>query len=78
MPRLASEFRRVLTCGVALRQVASKKNFQLTPPGNADDIVFLFGKLRRNTYVCDFKPPMSCVQAFMAALSAFEHRMGIS
>ena len=35
-------------------------------------------QVSRDTYVMDYKPPLSCIQAFLTVLSSFEHRLGVS
>jgi len=59
-------------------RLPSKKNFILVPCDNEEDVVCIFGKVRKDTYALDFKPPLSMLQAFLAALSSFEHRMGLT
>ena len=41
-------------------------------------MICLFGKVSKDRYVMDFKPPLSCIQAFLTVLSSFEHRLGVS
>lgn len=50
----------------------SSKNFQLTPFGDAEKSVLLFGKRAEGTYSLDFMAPLSPFAAFGIALSVYD------
>ena len=53
----------------------SVKNFQLAPAGGTSDDLYLnFGKTAKDTFSCDFRRPLSAVQAFGIAMANFEVR----
>eukprot|EP01012_Entosiphon_sulcatum_P007923 TRINITY_DN14150_c0_g1_i1.p1 TRINITY_DN14150_c0_g1~~TRINITY_DN14150_c0_g1_i1.p1 ORF type:complete len:365 (+),score=34.48 TRINITY_DN14150_c0_g1_i1:559-1653(+) len=52
----------------------SVKNFQLIAD-DRDAIVMQFGKVGKNNFTLDFQYPLSGLQAFAIALSAFDHKL---
>lgn len=51
-------------------RVASVKNFQLTrATDERKEVILQFGKIGDDRFVLDYKPPMSRLQAFAAALA---------
>lgn len=53
----------------------SKKNFQLVPQNNKDDIILQFGKKRKHHYSMDLSYPLSPVQAFGIVLSTLAAKL---
>jgi hypothetical protein len=56
--------------------VASVKNFQLSPddePGSP--VVLQFGKSGDETFTCDFRWPLTPLQAFAICLSSFDSKL---
>jgi hypothetical protein len=51
--------------------LASAKNFQLEVVGKPEKVKLLFGKVGAHQFVLDFHRPLSTIQAFAAAVSAF-------
>jgi len=51
--------------------MASAKNFQLEVVDKPDKVKFLFGKVGDHQFVLDYHRPLSTIQAFAAAVSAF-------
>jgi len=54
-------------------KMISVKNFQLVRPGNVDDVLLQFGKFNDERFILDFQYPLSPLQAFCIALTAFEY-----
>lgn len=52
--------------------IASTKNFQLVHPSDASSVTLLFGRMGVETFSLDFQWPLSPLQAFAIACSAFE------
>lgn len=54
--------------------VPSVKNFQLIHPTDKTYIILTFGKVGDNTYVMDYKYPLSAVKAFSICLAALDNK----
>ena len=59
-------------------KLASKKNFQLVSVDDLDDTVMVFGKVTKNKFSIDYKPPMTIVQVLCVALSSFADKMMVT
>ncbi|GBF90909.1 hypothetical protein Rsub_03764 [Raphidocelis subcapitata] len=56
--------------------VASVKNFQLSPDDEPGTPVLLqFGKIGEETFTCDFRWPLTALQAFAICLSSFDSKL---
>eukprot|EP00762_Andalucia_godoyi_P008713 ANDGO_00449.mRNA.1 Tubby protein homolog 1 len=55
--------------------MASVKNFQLIDADRPSDVIMQFGKVDENTFTLDFANPLSALQAFLIALSSFDHKL---
>lgn len=55
--------------------VASVKNFQLVAEGDPDTVVLQFGKAGDETFTCDFRWPLTPLQAFGICLSSFDSKL---
>ena len=55
----------------------SIKNFQMVIENDEgkEEIVMQFGRMSDNEFFCDFSYPLSLIQAFGIALSAFDSRL---
>ncbi|KAI8477383.1 MAG: tubby C-terminal-like domain-containing protein [Monoraphidium minutum] len=54
---------------------ASVKNFQLAADGDAETVVLQFGKAGDETFTCDFRWPLTPLQAFAICLSSFDSKL---
>jgi hypothetical protein len=54
--------------------VPSVKNFQLVHPLDKTYILLTFGKIGANTYVMDYKYPLTAVDAFSICLAALDNK----
>lgn len=54
---------------------ASVKNFQLVEEGDNDTVMLQFGKVSTNRFTLDFRYPLSPMQAFSIALSAYDFKL---
>ena len=55
---------------------ASVKNFQIVHEINTDYIVMQFGKVQKDAYTCDYSYPICALQAFAAALTSLDNKLG--
>jgi tubby-related protein 1 len=55
--------------------MASVKNFQLIDADRPQEVVMQFGKVDENVFTLDFAHPLSALQAFLIALSSFDHKL---
>jgi len=55
--------------------VASVKNFQLVTAEDPDTVVLQFGKVGDETFTCDFRWPLTALQAFAICLSSFDSKL---
>eukprot|EP01006_Ploeotia_vitrea_P060103 TRINITY_DN75306_c0_g1_i1.p1 TRINITY_DN75306_c0_g1~~TRINITY_DN75306_c0_g1_i1.p1 ORF type:complete len:389 (-),score=34.25 TRINITY_DN75306_c0_g1_i1:113-1279(-) len=55
--------------------LASVKNFQLVDPSDPSKVVMQFGKINENKFTLDYQYPVSGLQAFGIALSAFDGKL---
>ena len=55
--------------------VASVKNFQLAADGDPHTVVLQFGKAGGETFTCDFRWPLTPLQAFAICLSSFDSKL---
>jgi hypothetical protein len=54
---------------------ASVKNFQLAEPENPNKVFLQFGKVDSNKFTLDYRFPLSGIQAFCIAISAFDSKL---
>eukprot|EP00882_Tetradesmus_deserticola_P008942 GHRQ01009434.1.p2 GENE.GHRQ01009434.1~~GHRQ01009434.1.p2 ORF type:complete len:166 (-),score=42.34 GHRQ01009434.1:445-942(-) len=54
---------------------ASVKNFQLVTEAEPDALVLQFGKVSDSCFTCDFKWPLSPLQAFCICLASFDNKL---
>jgi tubby-related protein 1 len=54
---------------------ASVKNFQLAEPENPNKVFLQFGKVDSNKFNLDYRMPLSAIQAFCIAISAFDSKL---
>ncbi|KAL0490457.1 tubby-like protein [Acrasis kona] len=54
---------------------ASVKNFQLAEPENMNKVFLQFGKVDQNKFTLDYRHPLSAIQAFSIAISAFDSKL---
>ena len=57
-------------------KMPSVKNFQLCDPKQPQRVVMQFGKCEENKYCMDYAAPLTLIQAFGIALSAFDNKLG--
>jgi tubby-related protein 1 len=55
--------------------VASVKNFQLVADDDPEAVVLQFGKVGDESFTCDFRWPLTALQAFGIALSSFDGKL---
>eukprot|EP00937_MAST-01D_sp_MAST-1D-sp2_P006740 g6740.t1 len=59
-------------------KLASKKNFQLINSDEPDKVLMLFGKVTKNRFTLDFRPPMTVTKALHVALSTFADKLAVT
>jgi tubby-related protein 1 len=55
--------------------VASVKNFQLVAHDDPETVLLQFGKVGDETFTCDFRWPLTALQAFAICLSSFDSKL---
>ena len=56
---------------------ASVKNFQLVSPDDLDTVVLQFGRVAKDVFTLDLQWPLSPLQAFSIACSAFDYKLSV-
>ena len=56
---------------------ASVKNFQLVSPDDLETVVLQFGRVAKDVFTMDFQWPLSPLQAFSIACSAFDYKLSV-
>ena len=59
-------------------KMASKKNFQLIQESDPEKILMLFGKVTKNRFTLDFRPPMTVCKSLAVALSTFADKLAVT
>eukprot|EP00392_Amoebophrya_sp_AT5.2_P008323 g8344.t1 len=59
-------------------KASSAKNFQLVEPQRPDEIMLLFGKIKRELFALDWRPPLSALDAFGIALASIARKRAVN
>jgi tubby-related protein 1 len=59
-------------------KLASAKNFQLMEGDDDTNILFMFGKVKKDHYSLDFRHPLSLMDAFGVAISSLLKKRAVS
>lgn len=54
---------------------ASVKNFQLVTEADTNNVLLQFGKISDSCFTCDYKWPLSPLQAFCICLASFDNKL---
>ena len=59
-------------------KLASAKNFQLIADGDKDNILLLFGKVKKDHFSLDFRHPLTLLDAFGIAIASLSKKRAVS
>ena len=59
-------------------KLASAKNFQLITADDPNTIYLIFGKIKKDVFCLDFRPPLTAVDAFAVAIASLAKKRAVS